>query len=104
MGYVGLWRGPGRHPLAGAPVVVLDTEGQYAIAATNVADFIAISADDEDFKETVKALVAAGFSPRKSQDAIWKTLDARKGDDPNEYRRTLYNEGRKKRGLKPIQL
>jgi hypothetical protein len=103
MGYIGLWRGPRQHPLEKAPVVVLDTEGQYSIAATNVADFIAISADDEDFDDTVEALVAAGFTPRRSQNAIWKTLEALGDDDPNEYRHKLYNEGRKKRGLKPIR-
>jgi hypothetical protein len=103
MGCVGLWRGPKQHPLEKAPVVVLDTEGQYSIAATNVADFIAISVEEDEFEDTVKALVAAGFSPRKSQDAIWKTLDALDDDDdPNGYRHTLYNQGRKKRGLKPI--
>jgi hypothetical protein len=103
-GFIGLWRGPGQRPLEKAPVVVLDTEGQYSIVATNVADFIAISADDDDFDDTVEALVAVGLSPRRSQDAIWKTLDALGDDDPNGYRHTLYNAGRKKRGLKPIPL
>src|SRR3954453_18586248 len=28
-GYVGLWRGPLNHPLERAPVVRLDSEGQY---------------------------------------------------------------------------
>ena len=104
VGFVGLWRGPRDRPLDKAPVVVLDTEGQYEVVSATVADFIAISVDDEDLDDTIKVLVAAGFSPRKSHKAIWKALDAFKGDNPNEYRHLLYNEGRKRRGLKPIPL
>src|SRR6266545_3257150 len=32
-GYLGLWRGPDGRPLDEAPVVRLDTEGQYSIVA-----------------------------------------------------------------------
>jgi hypothetical protein len=101
MGYVGLWRGPKNHALVDAPVVVLDTEGQYRIVAATVADFIAVSVDESEFSAAVEALLAAGFHPRKSPEAISDAL-AFGDDDPNDYSHALYNEDRVKRGLRPI--
>jgi len=101
MGHAGLWRGPKGHKLEVAPVVVLDTEGQYSIAGTTIADFLAMAAQEDDFDEVRTALVDAGFKVGKSRDAIYKTLD-KVNDDPNEYRNELYNQSRVKRGLKPV--
>src|SRR5688572_30344619 len=41
-GFVGLWRGPDNLALENAPVVRLDTEGQYSIVARSIGDYIAI--------------------------------------------------------------
>ena len=37
-GYLGLWRGPKNRSLTEAPVVRLDTEGQYSIVAATVPE------------------------------------------------------------------
>jgi len=102
MGFAGLWRGPKNHKLDKAPIVVLDTEGHYEIAATTIADFIAISVDEDSFADVKQALTGAGFKVAKSQEAIWETLEAFEDDDPNEYRNELYNDGRVKRGLERV--
>lgn len=99
-GFVGLWRGPKNTPLADAPVVRLDTEGQYDIVARTIGDYLAISLDHDEFDETRATLVNAGFTVRESPDAIWESIES--GDAANDHRHALYNEGRKKRGLPPI--
>lgn len=101
-GFVGLWRGAAKQALEKAPVVRLDTEGQYELVATNIGDYIAISVDEEDFDDTRSALVTAGFEVGASDEVIWSSL--RDLDDPNDYRDKLYNEGRKQRGLEPVEL
>ncbi len=101
-GFVGLWRGPKSHALDKAPIVILDTEGQYEIAALTIADWIAVKANEDDFADTSEALVQSGFKPAASQKAIWKSLDELDGDAPNDYRNELYNAGRVRRGLKPV--
>jgi hypothetical protein len=99
-GYVGLWRGPSQRPLARAPVVRLDTEGQYALVAATVPDYIAMGMSRDGFERRRAALVEAGFDVGSSPDVIWAALEP--FDDPNAYRGKLYNEGRKRRGLEPI--
>ena len=101
-GYVGLWRGPDRQPLDSAPVVRLDTEGQYDLVATTIGDYIAISVDEDDFDDTREALKGAGFTVRASAEEIWSSVEAQ--PCPNDYRLKLYNEGRKRRGLEPVEL
>jgi len=44
-GFVGFWRGPETLPAETAPVVRLDTEGQYALIASTVGDYLLVSAD-----------------------------------------------------------
>jgi hypothetical protein len=100
-GFVGLWRGPANVSLPRAPVVRLDTEGQYSLVAATVPDYLAISADEDDFDETRDALVAAGFAVAASPDEIWSALAGL--TDPNVYRHGLYNDGRVRRGLAPIR-
>ncbi|HSO32088.1 MAG TPA: hypothetical protein VLT33_06220 [Labilithrix sp.] len=97
-GFVGLWRGPDDRPVAAAPVVRLDTEGQYGIVAATIGDYLAISVDADDFAATRAALIRAGFEVGASADAIWSALDA--FDDPNDYRNELYEEHRERRGLR----
>jgi hypothetical protein len=100
-GFVGLWRQPGGLPLERAPVVRLDSEGQYSLVAATVPDYIAISVDDDAFSETRASLVAAGFNVAASREEIWDALDGI--GDPNAFRHKLYNQGRARRGLKPIE-
>ena len=96
-GFVGLWQGPDNRPLSNCPVVRLDTEGQYELIAATVADYIAVSIDEDDFEDVREALIGAGFKVEESHDAIWKALE--NFDDPNDFRHGLYNQARKKRGL-----
>lgn len=100
-GFVGLWRGPEGTALDQAPVVRLDTEGQYEIVALTVGDYVAISVDEDDIGDAIHALRAAGFEVRDSQDAIWSSLDG--VASPNDHRHELYNEARKARGLDPVE-
>jgi len=99
-GYVGLWRGPSQRSLAKAPVVRLDTEGQYALVVATVPDYVAIGISQDGFERRRAALVNAGFDVASSPGVIWTALEP--FDDPNAYRHKLYNEGRKHRGLEPI--
>jgi hypothetical protein len=99
-GYVGLWRGPKKTDLANAPIVRLDTEGQYDIVAKTIGDYLAISLDHDDFDDTRETLVGAGFAVRQSPDAIWESIGD--SEEANDFRHGLYNEGRVKRGLKPV--
>jgi hypothetical protein len=100
-GFVGLWRGPESRPLSDALIVRLDTEGQYSIIAKSIGDYLAISLDHEEFDYTRERLVSAGFAVGESPDAIWASVDSEE-NAANKYRHSLYNEGRVKRGLKPI--
>ena len=99
-GFVGFWCGPSNGPIDAAPVVRLDTEGQYRLIAATVPDYLAISVPEDEFAATKQTLIDAGFSVSSSREAIWHALES--FDDPNEYRRKLYNEGRARRGLPPI--
>jgi hypothetical protein len=101
-GFVGLWRGPKNTALSDAPIVRLDSEGQYSLVARSIGDYLAISADHDDFADVRRRLVAAGFTVRESPDAIWEAVDPDESA-ANDYRHSLYNEGRVRRGLKPIQ-
>ncbi|MEJ7601788.1 MAG: hypothetical protein WKG01_28075, partial [Kofleriaceae bacterium] len=48
-GFVGIWRGPLGLAVERAPIVRLDTEGQYAIVAPTIPDYLAISAPEDEF-------------------------------------------------------
>ncbi|HEX5062423.1 MAG TPA: hypothetical protein VFV99_23790 [Kofleriaceae bacterium] len=97
-GYLGLWRGPNNRSLTEAPVVRLDSEGQYSIVAATVPDFIAIAMPEDEFANTRDTLTKAGFKVGFNPDAIWGALDAF-DDDPNAYRNELYEQNRVARGL-----
>jgi hypothetical protein len=101
-GYVGLWRGPANHSLVDAPIVVLDTEGQYRIRATTVPDYLVVVTRDGVFTDVRKQLVAVGFKVSRSRDAIYASCDACP-DAPNDYRNELYEIFRraKKKKKKP---
>ena len=97
-GYLGLWRGPNNRSLTEAPVVRLDTEGQYSIVAATVPEYIAIAMPEDEFATTRDQLTKAGFKVGFNPDAIWGALDAF-NDDPNAYRNELYEQNRVARGL-----
>jgi hypothetical protein len=97
-GYLGLWRGPNGRSLTEAPVVRLDSEGQYSIVAATVPEYLAIAMPEDEFADTRDALTKAGFQVGFNPDAIWGALDAF-DDDPNAYRNELYERGRLARGL-----
>jgi hypothetical protein len=100
-GYVGLWRGPQNQACELAPVVRLDTEGEYELVATTIGDYVAASVDEDDFDDAKAALAGAGFAVRDSVEAIWKSLEGL--ESPNDYRNKLYNQGRVQRGLEPVE-
>lgn len=97
-GYLGLWRGPTERSLDEAPVVRLDSEGQYSIVAATVPDYLAIAMPEDEFAATRDVLARAGFKVGFNPDAIWGALDAF-DDDPNAYRNELYEQYREQRGL-----
>jgi hypothetical protein len=99
-GFVGLWRGPDSLPLERAPVVRLDSEGQYSLVAATVPDYIAVSVEEDSFSDTRTALIAAGFDVLASREKIWAALDG--VIDPNTFRHELYNQGRARRSLEPV--
>jgi len=96
-GFVGLWRGAEERALPQAPVVRLDTEGQYSIVAASIPDYLAISMPEDEFARTRETLARSGFQVSTNPDAIWGSLDG--FDDPNAYRNELYEQERVQRGL-----
>lgn len=99
-GYLGLWRGPQELSLERAPVVQLDSERQYSIVAATIPDYLAIAWSEEAFERASQALVKVGFTVAGSPEAISAATEA--FASPNAYRHRLYNEGRVRRGLKPV--
>jgi len=100
-GYIGLWQGPSNQTLLESPVVRLDTEGQYAIVATTIADYFLVSVPEDDFTAIQQTLFSAGFSPSPSIEIIWQSIESMR-NSANEYRHAIYNQQRLKRGLKAI--
>lgn len=99
-GFVGLWQGRDKRHLSSCPVVRLDSEGQYELVAATVADYIAVSMDDEEFENARAVLLDAGFQVEESRETIWNALAS--FDQPNEFRHQLYNQSRERYGLNPI--
>lgn len=97
-GFVGLWRGPQLSPLESAPVVRLDTEGQYRVVARTVADYLLISSDHADFPSNRRTLMALGFDASRAIDEIWSSIEE-VAREPNEFRDQLYRIGRAQRGM-----
>jgi hypothetical protein len=93
-GYVGLWRGPQNRALDKAPVVRLDSEGQYELVAATIPEYIAISVPEDELELTREALVEAGFQVGKTREEIWNKLEPFT-DDPNDFRDKLYEAAKK---------
>lgn len=100
-GFVGFWRGPDKLPIDKAPIVRLDTEGQYDVVAMTIADYLLISSSEDNFTDNREALAAVGLKGHASQKEIWETLND--APDVNDYRHQIYNAERVKRGLEPIE-
>ncbi|WP_370248375.1 hypothetical protein [Nocardioides sp.] len=69
--WVGLWRGPDDLPLDRAPVVLLDTEGQFTLAlGTTVTEALCdeLGWDDERYAEVARACRHAGVPVRARGD------------------------------------
>lgn len=99
-GYVGLWRGPDRMPREDAPVVRLDTEGQYDLLSVGIGNYLAVAASEEDFETNRFLLLEAGFSVEPTPDDVGAALI--RFASPNEHRHVLYNACRVRRGLPPV--
>ena len=100
-GFVGLWRGLANTLPGSAPVVRLDSEGQYALAADGIGNYLAISRGEDDFAEVRTTLVDAGFAVADEYEDIWGTTEGHAC--PNAYRHLLYNAGLTRRGLPPVE-
>src|SRR5260221_5820205 len=46
-GFLGFWRGPKELPLEQAPIVQLDSEGQYSLVATSIPNYLAVAWSEE---------------------------------------------------------
>ncbi|GKX55678.1 hypothetical protein SOASR030_17900 [Leminorella grimontii] len=108
-GYVGLWRGPNEIPLEKAQIVRLDTEGEYALVADTVPNYLVMTyfygdedADKTEFNRVRQLLVKAGFTVAADIEAIWDHIDYN-SVQPNDYRNKLYNQARALRGLPPVE-
>src|SRR5262249_36858640 len=82
-GILGYWLGEGNRKVKDAPVVELDSEGQFGLKGTSVAEYLLQFTDEQDeFEEFRDWLKERGVRVTvKSHDAIWKKLKA--FEDPN---------------------
>jgi hypothetical protein len=84
-GLLGYWLGEQNRPVAEAPVVELDSEGQYELKGTNVAEYLLLWTDmdePEEFAEFRQWLAGHGITTDvKNHKAIWKKL--KPFGDPN---------------------
>jgi len=105
-GWFGLWCGTAGGPVSDAPIVHLDSEGQYQLTARSVGDLVVITVydetgDDEEFARVRSSLTEAGFRVSESAEKIYESL--RGVENPGDVHSRLYNEGRKRRGLNPVE-
>jgi len=96
---VGYWRGPDRLEPDEAPIVMLDTEGQYNLLPGRTilqALYLLMKRGNttEDLNTAHKALTKLGVSTTDAEQASERTGVI----DPNEYRKKLYVELRKPQG------
>lgn len=92
-GWVGLWLGPDGRPADEAPVVWLDTEGQYSIAGVTIGDYLATTVtwfDDIDFDAARSVLSDAGLTVSADEQTATAAIDALAlADDPGELSQEL---------------
>ena len=91
-----------RRLVSGGVVVALATGGwAFGHVQPGLMATIGNAVDEDDFEEARSALVEAGFDVSESADDIWASI--KELESPNDYRDKLYNAGRVKRGLDPIE-
>jgi hypothetical protein len=101
---IGYWHGPERTPIAAAPIVKYDTEGQFDLMqGRNVSEAMLGNYtfdDDERFADGRAWLADCGIETEASN---WHDLSTPTAATvPNKLHRALYNERRVAAGLKPI--
>ena len=101
---IGYWHGPERTPIDAAPIVKLDTEGQFDLMqGRNVSEAMLGNytfGDDERFADGRAWLAECGI---EMEAADWHGLSTPTATTmPNKLHRTLYNERRVAVGLKPV--
>lgn len=97
-GYLGLWRGSNQGSLDVAPIVRLNTEGQYVIVAKTIPDYFAGSVSPSEFTGVKRTLEALGFQVAPSFKAIYSAVEAI-ALEPSRFRNTHYQQERLLRGL-----
>jgi hypothetical protein len=100
---IGYWHGPERTPIAAAPIVKYDTEGQFDLMQGLKLSEAMLSnytfGDDERFTDGKAWLADCGI---EMEVADWHGLSTPTAATmPNKLHRTLYNERRVAAGLKP---
>jgi hypothetical protein len=101
---IGYWHGPERTPIAAAPIVKYDTEGQFDLMQGRTLSEAMLGNytfdDDERFADGRAWLADCGIETEASD---WHDLSTPAAATmPNKLHRTLYNERRVAAGLKPI--
>lgn len=101
---IGYWHGPERTPIAAAPIVKLDTEGQFGLMQGRTLSEAMLGnytfSDDERFAGGRAWLKACGI---EIDAANWRGLSTPSAaTQPEKLHRTLYNEKRIAAGLKPV--
>jgi hypothetical protein len=83
-GILGYWMGEQKRAVADSPVVELDSEGQYELKGTSVAEYLLQLADSpEEFAEVREWLAERGIQVTAGRvEEIWARLKA--FDDPNK--------------------
>lgn len=89
-GHAGIWRATGH-------IVHLDTEGQYAIVARDVGDYLARAVGEEEFSAARDTLIAVGFKVSNDLDGIYETI--KDAPDVNAIRHELYKAAQVERGV-----
>jgi hypothetical protein len=70
--YLGYWRGPGLAPVAGAPLVVLDNEGQFGVCGSTFTEAVLNrSQGEEHFNELRDWLRSLGIEVREGSRYDW---------------------------------
>jgi hypothetical protein len=95
-GKLGYWLGESNRPVAEAPVVELDSEGQFELRGTSVAEYLLQWVDDpDDFDEVRDWMEEHGIEVTvESQQEIWDKLAAFEQPNPQSWR---YQEEEKAR-------
>ena len=88
--FLGYWRGPGLAPVAGAPLVVLDNEGQFDLCGATFAEAVlSRSHGEEHFNELRDWFRSLGIAVRAGSLYDWTTPAVEV--DPGRMHREIYD-------------